>query len=76
MDLNEYYPRKVGEMFFLVNTRSSTFLKVNESVYDLVSTFRSKTTECGMDAVLAKYSLARKEYEKALADIARSLYDA
>lgn len=76
MDLNHYYPRRVGELFFLVNTRDNAFLRVNEAVYELVSAFKGVHEKYDWDVVLTKYALTRQEFDKYLADIARALHDA
>lgn len=73
-EINQYYPRQIGEFFLLVSTRDNTFLKVNETVYDFVSSFRGG--ECDRKTVLTKYDLTPEAYDKCLADIARGLSDA
>ena len=73
MSINDFYPRKIGGLFFLVCTRDSSFMKVNEIVFDMVSANRE-----GNDRrdVAAKYSLSSDAYEKVLTDISKALHDA
>lgn len=75
MRINDYYPRRLGELYFLVNIHDNDFFQVSESVYDLVSFYRGKITDCGSEMILTKYNLTKQSYEKALARIERSLYD-
>ncbi len=76
MDLNYYYPRQVGELFFLVNTRDNKFLKVNEVVFDLVSAFKGVNGRCDQELVRAKYGLTAQDHNKYLANIVKALHDA
>lgn len=76
MDLNYYYPRQVGELFFLVNTRDNNFLKVNEVVFDLVSALKGVNGGCDQEMVRAKYGLTTQDHNKYLANIVKALHDA
>lgn len=71
MLLHNYYPRRVGDLFFLVNTRSSEFLQVNEIVFDLVSSYRDGQKE----DVIVKYNLTSLKYEEIITEITRGLHE-
>lgn len=70
--LADYYPRQVGELFFLVHVRESAFLKVSEAVYELMLASRDATIR---ERILRKYGLTEQAYGDYLNEIVRALHD-
>lgn len=73
MNLINLIPRKFGDLFFLIDIQKNNFLKVNETVYDLVSVYEISENSPERDAVLNKYNLSEENYSKHIFQIIRKL---